>query len=324
MAEKTFGRAFADALGQEMEINPTIVVLGTDILYRGGHFGQVDGLGARFGARRVVDTPISEAGMVSLGLGAALTGLRPVVDLNFLDFMLGAMDELVNQTAKWSYMSDGTLQVPLVVRASDGAALGAGPQHSQAFEAWLAGTPGLRVVVPSTPADVSGLLITALRGRDPVLFLMHKMLARVKGEVPEPIDPIPFGRAVVRRPGSDVTLVTYGIMAHHALVAAEQLAAEGIEAEVIDLRTLSPLDVGTVVASVKRTSRAVVAHEAPRFGGFGGELTAIIQEEAFDWLDAPVARVGARNSPVPVAPPLQDAVVPGVLEIVAAVHDVRS
>jgi pyruvate/2-oxoglutarate/acetoin dehydrogenase E1 component len=320
MPELTVGHAFAATLGEEMERDPAIVVLGTDLLYRGGHFGQVDGLGRRFGPTRIVDTPISEAAMVSLGMGAALTGLRPVVDLNFLDFMLGAMDEIVNQAAKWSYMSDGQLKVPLVIRASDGSALGAGPQHSQSFEAWLAGTPGLRMVVPSTPADVSGLLKTALRGDDPVLFAMHKMLARVRGPVPEDQAAIPFGQAVIRRPGRDVTVVAYGVMVHTALEAADQLAPEGIDLEVIDLRTLSPLDMTTMVASVKRTSRAVVAHEAPRIGGFGGELAATLQEEAFDWLDAPVRRVGAGHAPVPVAPVLQEAVVPGVGAIVAAVR----
>ncbi len=320
MAETTFGQAFAQGLWEEMERDPNIVVLGTDILLRGGHFGQVSGLGERFGARRVVDTPISEAGIVSLGMGAALTGLRPVVDLNFEDFILGALDEVVNQVAKWSYMSDGRLSVPLVIRASDGAARGSGPQHSQSLEAWLAGTPGLKVVVPSTPEDVKGLLKTALRGRDPVVFLMHKMLSNIRQEVSAQDVCVPFGQAAVRRAGSDVTIIAYGIMVSRALRAANVLQKAGIEAEVIDLRTLSPLDTETMVGSVRRTSRAVVAHEAPRFGGFGGELAAILQQAAFDYLDSPIVRVGGKHSPVPVAAGLQQAVLPDMEEIVSAVQ----
>ncbi|PSR21696.1 MAG: alpha-ketoacid dehydrogenase subunit beta [Sulfobacillus acidophilus] len=322
MAELSFGRAFAKGLSEEMARDPNIVVLGTDILMRGGHFGQVAGLGEQFGPTRVIDTPISEAGLVSLGMGAALLGLRPIVDLNFQDFMLGAMDELINQVAKWSYMSDGRLRVPLVIRASDGAAHGAGPQHSQSLEGWIASTPGLRVVVPSTPADVTGLLKTVLRQDDPVLFFMHKMLSAIKGEVPDEDVVIPLGQAAVRRAGDDVTIIAYGIMTSYALQAADSLAIEGISADVIDLRTLSPLDVQTVVTSVKRTSRAVVVHQAPTFGGFGGELTSIIQEQAFDYLDAPVVRVGARHTPVPVASILQEAVIPNVSDIVQAVKSI--
>jgi pyruvate dehydrogenase E1 component beta subunit len=320
MAELTYGHAFAQGLSEEMDRDPSIVVLGTDILMRGGHFGQVAGLGKQYGASRIVDTPISEAGLVSLALGAALTGLRPVIDLNFQDFILGAMDEVVNQIAKWCYMSDGRVQVPVVIRASDGTAHGAGPQHSQSLEAWLASVPGLQVVVPSTPADVKGFLKTALRANNPVLFFMHKMLSNTRGAVPDEDVALPLGHAAIRQPGSDVTVVTYGIMVQHALDAARQLKDDGINAEVIDLCTLSPLDADTVIRSVKRTSRAVVVHEAPRFGGFGGEVAAIIQERAFDYLDSPVLRVAAKHAPVPVASVLQNAIVPGVEDIVEAVR----
>lgn len=320
MPELNFGQAFAQVLSEEMEQDPRVVVLGTDILMRGGHFGQVNGLGEKFGPERIWDTPISEAAMVSLAMGAALTGLRPVVDLNFMDFILGAMDEVVNQAAKWSYMSDGQLAVPMVIRASNGVARGAGPQHSQSFEAWFAHTPGLKVVVPSTPADVQGLFKTAIRGNNPVLFLMHKMLSRVKGPVPDESLPIPLGRAVVRKVGSDVTIIAYGIMVSYALAAADQLQTQGINAEVLDLRTLVPLDMDTLIDSVRKTAHVVIAHEAPVFGGFGGELAAEIQERAFDYLDAPILRVGAKQVPVPVAAELQAAVVPGVADILEAVN----
>lgn len=320
MCELTFGEAYAEGLREEMERDSRIFVLGTDIFLRGGHFGQLRDLGSRFGRERVIDSPISEAAMLSAGMGAALTGIRPVIDLNFEDFVTGAMDELVNQIAKWSYMSAGQLQVPLVIRASDGVARAAGPQHSQSLEAWFVHTPGLQVAIPSTPADVKGLLKKALRGSNPVVFLMHKMLSRVKGPVPEGDVTVPFGRAAIRRAGNDVTIVAYGIMAVHAVKAAEELAAQGIDAEVIDLRTLSPLDMETLLQSVRKTNRAVVAHEAPKVGGLGSEIAATIQEEAFDYLDAPVLRVGAAHTPVPVAPALQDAVIPGVKQVVDAVR----
>jgi pyruvate dehydrogenase E1 component beta subunit len=315
----TLSRAYRDGLAEEMARDPSILVLGTDMYERGGHWAQVTGLGPQFGRDRVRNTPISEAAMVAAGVGAALDGLRPVVDLNFIDFAFGAMDEIVNQAAKIRYWWGRP--VPLVVRGTTGFA-GGGAQHNNSLEAWFCHVPGLLVAMPSTPADAKGLIKTALRGEDPVIFLMHKMLTGLRGEAGGPEDLVAFGKAAIRRPGRDVTVVSYGVMAGKAMRAADDLAADGIEAEVIDLRTLMPLDLDLVEASVRRTRRLVVATEAYRHGGVGGEIAAAMQESLFGELDAPVLRVGARYAPVPHSPVLLAALTPGAEEIDGAVREV--
>lgn len=322
MREMTFSAAFAEGIHEEMERDPNIFVLGTDIRIRGGHFGQLKDVGKRFGPRRVVDTPISEAAMVGMSLGAAMTGLRPVCDLNFEDFYLGAMDEVVNQIAKVRYKFNGQFKCPLVIRASCGAARSTGPQHSQSFEAWFAHTPGLFVAAPSNAADVKGLLKTALRGEDPVIFSTHKMLIGAKGLVPDGDYTIPFGQANVVRPGEHATVVAYSIMVPKALQAAEELAKRGILVEVIDLRTIAPLDLDTVASSVRKTKRLVIAHEAYRTAGIGAEIAASIGEVVFDDLDAPILRVGSKHSVMPVSPVLQNEITPDRSDIVAAVLSV--
>ena len=290
----TLSRAYRDGLAEEMARDPSILVMGTDLYERGGHWAQVTGLGPEFGRDRVRNTPISEAAMVAAGVGAALDGLRPVVDLNFADFAFGAMDEIVNQAAKVRYWWNRP--VPLVIRGTTGFA-GGGAQHNNSLEAWFCHVPGLLVAMPSTPADAKGLIKTALRGADPVIFLMHKMLTGLRGEAGGPDDLVPFGQATIRRPGADVTVATYGVMAGKALRAAESLAADGIDVEVIDMRTLMPLDLDTVQQSARRTRRLVVATEAYRHGGVGGEIAAAMSESLFGELAAPVLRVGAGFAP---------------------------
>lgn len=313
----TLGQAFQRGLREEMERDPTIFVMGTDLYERGGHWGQVAGLGREFGPERIRDTPISEAAMVAAGVGAALNGMRPIVDLNFMDFVLGAMDELANQAAKIRYMW-GT-PVPLVVRGTAGIALG-GPQHNNSLEAWFAHTPGLIVVMPSTPADTKGLIKAALRGGDPVVFLMHKVLNGRRGEVGGPDDVTPIGEARLARPGRDVTVVGYGVTVEHALAAAEALAPEGVEVEVIDLRTLYPLDLDLIVDSVRRTTRLVVVDEAPGFASIGSEIAASVQELAFDSLDAPIRRVAGAQVPIPHSPPLVGALIPNAAATADAIR----
>jgi acetoin:2,6-dichlorophenolindophenol oxidoreductase subunit beta len=313
----TLSHAYRDGLAEEMARDPSIIVMGTDLYERGGHWAQVTGLGPQFGRDRVRNTPISEAAMVAAGVGAALDGLRPVVDLNFADFSFGAMDEIVNQAAKMRYWWNRP--VPLVIRGTTGFA-GGGAQHNNSLEAWFCHVPGLLVAMPSTPADAKGLIKTALRGEDPVIFLMHKMLTGLRGEAGGPDDLVPFGQAAIRRPGTDVTVACYGVMAGKSLRAAENLAADGIDVEVIDLRTLMPLDLDTVQESAGRTRRLVVATEAYRHGGVGGEVAAAMAESLFGELVAPVVRVGAGFAPVPHSPVLLDALTPGVADVEHAVR----
>ena len=308
----TLSRAYRDGLAEEMTRDPGIVVLGTDLYERGGHWAQVTGLGAQFGPDRIRNTPISEAAIVAAGVGAAMAGLRPVVDLNFLDFAFGAMDEIVNQAAKIRYWWGRP--VPLVVRGSTGFS-GGGAQHSNAIEAWFCHVPGLVVVLPSTPADAKGLIKTALRGEDPVIFCMHKMLTGARGTAGGPDDLVPFARAAIRRPGGQVTVVAYGVMVGRALAAAERLASDGIEAEVIDLRTLAPLDLNLIEESVRRTRALVVAAEDYRPVGLGGEIAATVQENLAGALAAPVLRVGAPFAPVPHSPVLAAALSPSVEDV---------
>jgi acetoin:2,6-dichlorophenolindophenol oxidoreductase subunit beta len=313
----TLSRAYRDGLAEEMERDSSIMVMGTDLYERGGHWAQVTDLGPRFGRHRVRNSPISEAAMVGAGVGAALNGLRPVVDLNFIDFAFGGMDEIVNQAAKARYWWGRP--VPLVIRGTTGFA-GGGAQHNNSIEAWFSHVPGLLVAYPSTPADAKGLIKSALRGDDPVIFLMHKMLTGLRGDVGGPDDLVPFGRAAIRRPGSDVTVASYGAAVGKAVRAAEQLADDGIDVEVVDLRTVMPLDLDTVEESVRRTRRLVVFTEAYRHGGVGGEIAAAIQESLYGHLDAPVLRVGAGFAPVPHSPVLLDALTPGVDDVMATIR----
>ena len=318
MAELTYIRALNRALADEMRRDPRVMVLGEDVA-EGGPYGATRDLAEEFGERRVRNTPISEATVTGIAIGAALSGWRPVVEIMFIDFITLALDQLVNQAAKARYMSGGQLRVPLVLRTQGGAGARSGAQHSQSLEAWLVHVPGLKVVMPSTPADAAGLLQAAIRDDDPVVVVEHKTLYYRKGEVPDDAL-VPLGRAAVRRSGRDVTIVATSRMVDEALTAAETLAAEGIEAEVIDPRTLQPLDVDTLVASVARTGRCVVAHEAVTTGGFGAEVASLVQQEALDRLEAPVLRVGAPFAPVPASPPLEDTYLVGAAQIADAVR----
>jgi acetoin:2,6-dichlorophenolindophenol oxidoreductase subunit beta len=311
----TYSQAYREGVAEEMAANEKIFIMGTDIVLRGGHFAQVFGLGEQFGASRVRDVPISEAAMLAAGVGSAVCGMRPIVDLNFLDFSFGGMDEICNQAAKMSYMFG--IQVPLLIRATNGIALG-GAQHNNVIESWFAELPGLNVVTPSNPADVKGLIKSSLRMNDPVLFLMHKALSGLRGNVGGPDDLIPLGHANISRSGDDVTIVTYGVNVAKCLEAAERLAADGIEAEVIDLRTLYPLDRERVVESVRKTGRAMMVDESAAYGGVSAEIVASIQEAAFDYLDAAVVRITAPHAPVPNSPALLSAILPNSAAIEAA------
>lgn len=315
--QETYSTAFQAGMREEMERDDTIFVLGTDLFDRGGHFAQVKGLGEAFGAERVRDTPISEAAMVASGVGAALNGTRPVVDLNFLDFAYGAMDELINQAAKIRYMWGRP--VPLVVRATAGVAQG-GAQHNNSLQGWFMSTPGLAIVVPSRPWDVKGLLKSALRAEDPVVFFMHKLLTGARGPVGGEDELVPIGRARVARTGTDVTLVTYGYGVVIAERAADVVAADGISVEVVDLRTLAPLDVETVTRSVRRTGRVLVLDEAPALAGPAAELSATISDHAFWYLDQPVRRLVGAHSPIPHSPTLVDSLLPSESQTVAALR----
>jgi pyruvate dehydrogenase E1 component beta subunit len=270
--------------------------------------------------RRVIDTPISEMGFIGMGVGAAARGLRPVCDLMFFDFIGVCLDQLYNQAAKLKYMFGGDVSVPLTLTTAGGAGLSAGPQHSQSLEAWLAHVPGLKVALPSSPHDVKGLMVAAVRDDNPTVVILNKRMLGTKGPVPEEIYEIPFGQANVMRAGTDVTIIAVGRMAVEAMAAATRLAEAGIEVEVIDVRTVQPLDSAAILDSVRRTNRAVVVHEAVTFGGIGAEISAQIQEEAFDYLDAPVLRIGAPFSPVPFSPVLERAYIPDSNRIANGVH----
>ena len=314
---QTYSTAYQQGMREEMERDATIFVLGTDLYERGGHFAQVKGLGESFGAARIRDTPISEAAMVACGVGAALNGTRPVVDLNFMDFAYGAMDELVNQAAKIRYMWGRP--VPLLVRATAGVSQG-GPQHNNSLQSWFMGTPGLAVVFPSRPWDVKGLLKAALRGQDPVIFMMHKLLTGARGPVGGMDDVVPVGTARVVRPGQDVTLITYGYGVVIAEQAAQALSGSGIDIEIIDLRTLAPLDLQTIVTSVRRTGRVLVLDEAPALAGPAAEISATVSDHAFWYLDQPVVRLAGAHSPIPHSPPLVEALLPAADQVIDALR----
>ena len=318
MKRLSFGQATVDATRLAMRADDRVIVLGEDISW-GGNFGQFRGLLEEFGPDRIIDMPISEALIMSAAVGAAMTGLRPVASMSFLEFTLGAMDEIVNQAAKMRYMSGGQVSVPLVLRASDGVLRSSAAQHSGSLEALFTHVAGLKVVAPSNPADAKGLLRSAMDDDDPVIYLENKSITAKRGPVPDGDHRVPLGVASVMREGTDLTLITYSAMTLRGADAAATLADQhGISAELIDLRSLWPLDFETVATSVCKTGRAVIAHEAWLTGGYGAELSARIGEELFADLKAPVVRVGAARAPIPFSPPLESAVVPGTDAIVQA------
>lgn len=314
--------AFNEAVRQAMEDDPNVFCAGEDIGAFGGVFGTFGGLQAKFGVERVVDTPISEQAIIGLGVGAAVTGLRPIVDLMFMDFMCVAMDQIVNQAAKLKYMFGGEARIPLTITTAGGGGLSAAAQHSQSLEALLCHIPGLKVVHPATPYDMKGLMAACIREDNPTVMIKHKRLLGIQGPVPEERYIVPLGVANVVRSGNDVTIVAWGRMVHEATAVAEKLAGDGIQCEVIDPRTLQPLDIDTIVASAKKTNRVVVVHEAVRFGGLGAEVAAQIQEHAFDYLDAPVGRIAAPFSPVPFSPALEQHYIPDAARIEAGIRSV--
>ena len=319
-----YNEALNDALRLEMRRDERVLVIGEDIAEHGGAFQVTAGLLDEFGPTRIRQTPISEIGIVGTGVGAALTGLRPVVELMYVDFSGLAMDQIVNQAAQNRFMFGGQARVPLVVRTQGGSGRGNAAQHSKSLEAWFTHVAGLKVVMPATPADAKGLLTAAIRDDDPVIFIEHKLLYRSKGPVPQGEHVVPLGSADVKRAGRDLTIVTWSREVLFSLDAAAKLAADGIEAEVIDLRSLVPLDRETVLASVRRTHRLLVVHEAVKRGGYGAEITAMIAEEAFDDLDAPPRRLAGLETPIPYAQHLELAVVPQVDDIVRAAKELVS
>ena len=323
MSDRTISyvAAFTEAIQLEMEADPDVFIAGEDVGAHGGVFHTFDGIQAQFGERRAVDTPISEQAIIGLGIGAALTGLRPIVDLMFMDFVLVAADQIANQAAKLKYMFGGNAKLPLTITTTGGAGLSAAAQHSQSLEAMFCHIPGLMIVYPSNAHDVKGLMAACIREDNPTLMVLHKRMLGQKGIVPEDRYQLPLGVANVARQGSDVTVVSWGKMVNDSLAAAEQLAAEGTGCEVVDLRTLSPLDIDTVVTSVRKTNRVIVAHEAVRFGGFGAEVAAQIQEHAFDYLDAPVGRIAAPFTPIPFTPALENIYLPDATKIAAGIRE---
>ncbi|MBI1929381.1 alpha-ketoacid dehydrogenase subunit beta [Candidatus Poribacteria bacterium] len=312
----TYRDALKEALREEMQRDEKVFLMGEDIAEYGGAYKVTDGLFREFGKERVRNTPISEAAIIGTALGAAITGMRPVAELMYIDFTGVSMDQIVNQVAKIRYMVGGQLNVPLVIRTQGGAGRSSAAQHAQSLEAWFAHVPGLLVVMPSTPYDAKGLLKTAIRDDNPVMFIEHKLLYTEEGEIPEEEYTIPFGVADIKREGEDLTIVATSRMVLHTLAAAEELADEGIEAEVIDPRTLMPLDKETILDSVRKTNRLLIAHEAVGRGGFGAEIAALAAREAFDYLDAPIERVAAAPVPVPFAPVMEKFVIPDKDDII--------
>jgi pyruvate dehydrogenase E1 component beta subunit len=322
MPNMTFAQALNDAHKLEMERDPNIYVAGEDVGVYGGIFGVTQGLREQFSEKRVRDTPITESAIVGTAVGAAACGLRPVIELMFVDFIGVALDQLYNQAAKMKYMFGGKAKLPMVMRTTCGAGIGAAAQHSQCLEAWFMHVPGLKVVMPSTPYDAKGLLISSIRDDNPVVFLEHKILYGVEGEVPDGAYTIPLGLADIKREGQDVTIVATAQMANLSISAAEKLSAEGISVEVVDPRTLSPLDEETILKSVQKTHRLVIVHEEVKFAGSGAEIAAIVAEKAFDYLDAPILRVAAPFTPVPFSPTLEKEFIPSEDKIIQAVKTV--
>lgn len=323
MARKTYLQALNDAMRQEMERDPNVFILGEDVGKFGGCFGVTQGLYDQFGERRVRDTPISESAIMGAAAGAAAAGLRPIAELMFVDFIGVAMDQLFNQAAKMRFMFGGKAKVPMVLRMPQGAGVGAAAQHSQCLEAWFMHIPGIKVCIPATPSDAKGLLVSAIRDDNPVVFLEHKLLYGIEGEVDDDLYEIPLGKGKVVREGSDVTIVATALMVHRALEAAEILAKDGISVEVVDPRTLVPLDKDCILDSVRKTHALVVVHEAVKNAGAGAEIAAMVAEEAIEYLDAPIVRIGAPFCPVPFSPTLEQAYMPSVEKIVQAVREQR-
>ncbi|EST54270.1 TPP-dependent acetoin dehydrogenase complex, E1 protein subunit beta [Brevibacillus panacihumi W25] len=324
MRNLSFSQATLEAMLEEMRRDERVFIMGEDIAKQGGIFGQFQGLPKEFGYERVRDTPISETALVGAGIGAALAGAVPVIDMHFADFIGVTMDEVLNQMAKMRYMFGGQATLPLVLRAPDGVTQSAAAQHSQSLEAWFLHIPGIKVVIPSNPADAKGLLKAAIRDPNPVIYFEHKNLFRKSGPVPDGDYLTPIGKAAVVREGQDVTIVSYSSMLGTCLEAADQLSQHhGIEAEVIDLRTIVPMDMETIYTSVKKTHRLVIAHEAVKTGGVGGEIAASVSENIIEYLDAPIIRVGAAFTPVPFSPPLEKRVIPQVEQVVEAVRKAR-
>jgi pyruvate dehydrogenase E1 component beta subunit len=319
MREITYSEAIREAMVEEMRTNPAVFLMGEDVGVFNGVWGVSNGMLAEFGHERVRDTAISELNIIGSGLGAALVGMRPIVEIMFGDFLMCAGDQLVNQVAKARFMSGGKANVPLTIRVASGAPGSSAAQHSQSPESWFMNVPGLKIVTPATPADAKGLLKTAIRGEDPVLFFEHKMLYALTGPVPEDPDfMVPFGVADVVREGKDVTIIAVGIMVQKALAAAKELSAKGVDVEVIDPRTLVPLDKDTLIKSVAKTGRVVIAHEAHRRSGPGAEIAAMLAEEAIEYLDGPIIRIGAMNVPLPYSPELEKHVLPDENDIIQA------
>ena len=318
--EITFGEAVKEAIATEMRRDEHVFLMGEDVGAAGTVFKILFGLHEEFGSERVIDTPIAEAGYVGLGVGAALTGMRPIIDIMFGDFMALAMDQIVNQAAKLRYMSGGQATVPLTIRATMGAGRSSAAQHSQSLHAWASHIPGLKVAIPSTPRDVLGLFPTAVRDDNPVLFFEDKMMYAVKGTVPENVEPIPFGVADIKREGTDVTLIATSSMVLVALAAADTLESDGISCEIVDPRTMVPLDTDALVESVSKTGHAVIIDEGCKSFGVGAELASVVYEGAFDYLDAPIVRIGAMDVPVPFTKPLEDATIPNEADVIRAVR----
>jgi acetoin:2,6-dichlorophenolindophenol oxidoreductase subunit beta len=320
MPELTYREAVRDALARALREDDRVFIMGEDIAEMGGSMAVTQGLLDEFGSGRVRNTPISEMAILGSGIGAAIQGMRPIVEIMYEDFLTISMEQLVNQAAKHRTMSGGQVSVPLTIRTQGGAGWSPGAQHAQQLEAWFVHVPGLKVVFASTPEDVRGLLWSSIYDDNPVVFFEHRTLYPIKGEVPDELEPIPLGKARVHREGTDVTVVATGRLVHESLAAAEEAEKDGISVEVVDPRTLLPLDEETIVASVKKTTRCVTAHEAVTRGGFGAELAAVIQHGAFDWLDAPIERVGAKFAPLAFAPVLEQASVPHAADVLAAIR----
>jgi acetoin:2,6-dichlorophenolindophenol oxidoreductase subunit beta len=319
MPELTYREAVREAMSEAMRRDDDVFVMGEDIAEMGGSMGVTQGMLDEFGPDRVRNTPISEMAIVGAGIGAAVAGMRPIVEVMYQDFMTLAMEQLVQQAAKHRYMSGGQIKVPLTLRTQGGAGWSPGAQHAQQLEAWFVHVPGVKVVFASTPADARGLLWSSIYDDNPVVFFEHRTLYNLKGEVPDELDGIEMGKARVHREGEDVTVVATGRLVHEALKAAEEAESEGISVEVVDPRTLLPLDEEAIVASVQKTTRCVVAHEAVVRMGFGAEIAAVVQHGAFDYLDAPIERVGAAFTPVPFAPVMEQYVIPQAEDVLAAV-----
>lgn len=327
MREVTFLEAIRLAIWEEMERDPNVFIIGEDIGRMGGAFGVTEGFLARFGPDRVVDAPISETAIVAVCVGAAAVGKRGIAEMQFIDFISYAFDQVVNVAGTYLYRSGGKVPIPIVVRGPSGGYVGGSLYHSQQFEAWFFHTPGVKVVQPAFPDDAYGLMKASIRDNNPVVFYEHKYLyRRIKGPIPEAHEDyiVKLGEARIRRYGDDITVITYGAMVHFALEAAQRLEREGISLEVIDLRTLKPLDMDTIAESLQKTSRVLIVHEAPKTGGIGAEIAARISEHYFEWLDAPIMRVAAKDAFVPFAEPLEKFVLPSVDEIVFAARELAA